>query len=394
MSGRSGHVVGRVLEKGAGLVHTGAFCAFDVAGPFAIASGNMPNTCRSAVWAPPSRRRDSTLKPLRRPDPLQRLVGRRCHDDGLWSRRPMKGRCLLFPTSLSEWCVESVHGLAQQGVFESDRFDLKEMLPDSRDDRAKNRLVKACAAFANSDGGFLIFGVKDDKNLPAEQRLVGLAPTLDFPANFGSYPARVQPSVSWGFRNPAVTLSSGNLIHIVHIFPRKGSPHALPDSDRWAFCKRTAMGTETMSYQEIRDGFIDARRIRRDVSWLKSEIGRVRGIAQELNLGAHGQRDQQDFLFTRFRTGRLRDLVRSVFDVVGSDQQLVEWLEQIMDRCEKADALLEPLASFAILPRSASYSRSGIDPRELVGKEAVQVFHNADLALKRLEAVTASLLGN
>ena len=32
--------------------------------------------CRSAVWAPPSRRRDSTLMSLRRPDPLQRLVGR------------------------------------------------------------------------------------------------------------------------------------------------------------------------------------------------------------------------------------------------------------------------------------------------------------------------------
>jgi hypothetical protein len=32
---------------------------------------------RSAVWAPPSRRRDSTPMPLRRPDPLQRLVRQR-----------------------------------------------------------------------------------------------------------------------------------------------------------------------------------------------------------------------------------------------------------------------------------------------------------------------------
>jgi hypothetical protein len=35
-----------------------------------------PTLCRSAVWAPPSRRCDSTPMPLRRPDPLQRLVGR------------------------------------------------------------------------------------------------------------------------------------------------------------------------------------------------------------------------------------------------------------------------------------------------------------------------------
>jgi hypothetical protein len=32
-------------------------------------------SCRSAVWAPPSRRPDSTLMSLRRPHPLQRLYG-------------------------------------------------------------------------------------------------------------------------------------------------------------------------------------------------------------------------------------------------------------------------------------------------------------------------------
>lgn len=44
MSGRSGHLVHRALEKGASLAHTRAFCAFDIAGTAAIASGHMPNT--------------------------------------------------------------------------------------------------------------------------------------------------------------------------------------------------------------------------------------------------------------------------------------------------------------------------------------------------------------
>jgi len=47
-------------------------------GTYGLGGSMVPvrrTSCRSAVWAPPSRRYDSTTAPLRRPDPLQRHVG-------------------------------------------------------------------------------------------------------------------------------------------------------------------------------------------------------------------------------------------------------------------------------------------------------------------------------
>jgi predicted HTH transcriptional regulator len=44
-------------------------------------------------------------------------------------------------------------------------FDFKAMLPHSKDTEGKGRLRRDVAAFANSNGGFLVFGVKDNKGL-------------------------------------------------------------------------------------------------------------------------------------------------------------------------------------------------------------------------------------
>ena len=73
----------------------------------------------------------------------------------------------MIPQALGEWTVESVRRLLELGAHEGDRFELKEALPHSKDEAGKDRLRKTCAAFANSFGGFIIFGVKDQRDLPA-----------------------------------------------------------------------------------------------------------------------------------------------------------------------------------------------------------------------------------
>jgi predicted HTH transcriptional regulator len=68
---------------------------------------------------------------------------------------------LLLPDRLQDWTIRHVEQLVQRGVHENDQFDLKEMLPHPADNAGKMRLKKTCAAFANSAGGYLIFGVAD-----------------------------------------------------------------------------------------------------------------------------------------------------------------------------------------------------------------------------------------
>src|SRR5712691_4193636 len=130
----------------------------------------------------------------------------------------------MVPTKLDEWTLDPVRKLLSMGAFEKDSFDFKEQLP-ARNAEDKLGLAIDCAAFANASGGFLIFGVKDDRQLSPEDRLIGVA-VKDFPAQFGDYPAKCFPSVEWDFKQGGLVLPSGNLLHIVHI-PKSWRVHGV-----------------------------------------------------------------------------------------------------------------------------------------------------------------------
>jgi predicted HTH transcriptional regulator len=127
----------------------------------------------------------------------------------------------MIPKTLEEWTIESIRNLLAKKVFESDSFDFKVALPHSKNSDVKDHLKKTCCAFANSEGGFLVYGVSDDKELDSEERFEGVDPNIDFPAHFGNYPKMCSPSVEWEFKNPPIVLENGKLIHVVYIHPKK-----------------------------------------------------------------------------------------------------------------------------------------------------------------------------
>src|SRR5579872_7503540 len=131
----------------------------------------------------------------------------------------------MLPARLEDWTIKHIEQLAARGVYESDSFDLKEMLPHSLDDGGKFRLRKTCAAFANSAGGFIVFGVSNDSQKSAADRIVGVETSLDFPARFGELPAHCEPSVEWHFRNPALTINASRVAHVVQIPRSWKAPH-------------------------------------------------------------------------------------------------------------------------------------------------------------------------
>src|SRR6185312_14535239 len=103
----------------------------------------------------------------------------------------------MIPQTLEGWTIPIIVDLLTKGYYETEFWDFKQMLPHKKNADEKERLIKSCCAFANSGGGFLIFGVKDDKTLPPDQRLVGFDPAFDFPQQFGVYPTKCTPTVNW-----------------------------------------------------------------------------------------------------------------------------------------------------------------------------------------------------
>jgi Putative DNA-binding domain len=193
----------------------------------------------------------------------------------------------VIPRTLEEWSIPVIENLLTQGYYEPEFFDFKEMLPHSNDTKGHDRLKKSCCAFANSGGGFLVFGIKDDKSLPVTERLVGIdaskPPNNEFPKNFGNYPANCSPNIVWDFKNPPLQLSSGNVIHVIHIPQSWNAPHCFGSPENgWKFGKRTNQGNDGMSYEEIRHMFLGYYEKRLKLQLLNAELENIKVISESL----------------------------------------------------------------------------------------------------------------
>ncbi len=163
---------------------------------------------------------------------------------------------MVVPRTLDEWTLDAIRSLVAEVRFEDRTFDFKLRLPDSRDREGQDRIVTACAAFANTGGGFLVFGVNDDRTRPVPDRMVGVDRAVQFAELFDVYPRRCTPAVTFA-PIKALTLGSGNLIYVVHL-PKGRMPHAAgtpQDGYRWP--RRTDGGrTEFMTYDEVKSRFL------------------------------------------------------------------------------------------------------------------------------------------
>jgi Putative DNA-binding domain len=188
-----------------------------------------------------------------------------------------------FLPDLMSWNLDTVRQLVVKRVFENDYFDFKQSLPDSRNQTNKDRLAKTCAAFANSNGGYLVFGVRDEKAIASEERIVGVESGYEFPEHFGVYPSKCSPSVPWTIKNPAITLSGSKLVHVVYIPKSWQAPHGISkENGTWEFPKRTNKGNENMSLEEIRSGFLNFYEKRLRLVLLKSELEELKYTSAQL----------------------------------------------------------------------------------------------------------------
>jgi hypothetical protein len=250
----------------------------------------------------------------------------------------------MIPKSLTEWSIPVITDLLVQGYYETEFFDFKEMLPHSKNEPEKTRLYKSCCAFANSSGGFLIFGVKDDRALSPKDRLVGIDQTLDLPELFGSYPKNCNPSIPWNFLNPPLPLGNGNVIHIFEIPRSWNAPHCieqagLKGSDLLrSFIKRTHKGNEDMSYEEIRMAFLQYYEKRLKLQLLQAELQNTRKHAEELLISA--PLNQVKIGLGEFSLTVIETVLADTYTILAGQQELLGYLGEIRNRCRVINDML------------------------------------------------------
>lgn len=258
----------------------------------------------------------------------------------------------MIPKKLSDWNLDTIKLLLEQGYYECEFFDFKEMLPPSQDAVGKIRLTKACCAFANkNDGGFLVFGISDKKNLPADQRLVGIDAALDFPEQFGNYPIKCTPSVEWEFLNPPLKLPNSKVIHVIHIKQSFLAPVGFEDvSKGWFFPKRTNKGDELMTYNEIKLYFMNFYEKRIKLQLLLAELETIKSASTDLIIP-----DNQlasNYSLVKYDLRVLESVLSDTYTVLHNELDLIKNLNLIRSTCMLVNNKMAIYHSSAMLPLS------------------------------------------
>lgn len=260
---------------------------------------------------------------------------------------------LNIPSTLAAWDLKAIRELLENRIAEPRIFDFKESLPHRKDDVGKERLKKICASFANDKGGFLVFGVKDDRQLQPKQRLVGFAPTEKFLETFATYCQSCIPPIEQS-PHREVTLEDGNKIYVIHIPTGRNRPYAT-GSQREGFKVpvRTDQGTtEFLNWDQIGQMFLKTQ----------TSESVLRELAVELDSLA-----QQVFELKSIRVPQPDRVTRSFVSVPGNpevDLPPIINLERLEDLLSRGGAALvdsETLGDLAQLRRSVSDLNQKLD---------------------------------
>jgi len=254
-------------------------------------------------------------------------------------------RNTLIPATLEAWNIEAILHLLVQGYYEAETFDFKQMVPHKSDEAEKLGLIKTCCAFANSSGGFLIFGVKDAKSVkagdPIESRLIGFDQKYDLPEQFGSYPQKCSPSVIWDFKNPPIQLENGNVIHVVQIPRSWNVPHCFETQGKGCdkarcFTKRTNKGDEDMSYEEIRMAFLQYYEKRLKLQLLRSELENIKDHAEK-ELIIEIWDAQRTYGMGEFGLMVIETVLADTYTILAGQKELLEAIKEIRNGCRKVN---------------------------------------------------------
>ena len=234
----------------------------------------------------------------------------------------------MIPQSLNDWNWPAINELLATGHFEDEHFDFKLMLPDSRNHEHKLHLRKVIASFANKEGGFLIYGIDDNKDTKADERIKGVPKNEDYPTMFGNLLNELTPRPDSSFRNPPLVVNPEKVVHVFQIYESMRKPVALEvEKGKFIFPVRSNKGTEEMAYEEIQRNFIGYAHMRDQLRLLIEELKR---IASELDFyGASSGKMGNGFIAGSVEYEVVSRCHADTYGILKKSPQLIDRLNRI-----------------------------------------------------------------
>ncbi len=271
-----------------------------------------------------------------------------------------------IPKSVGDWTLEVIERLVGQGYLETDYYDFKAELA-SQDPQHTRRLTNSACAFANTRGGFLVFGV-GDLDRPRQERIRGIPLSSDLAKDFGDKIRGASPNINFDFSNPPISIKGTKLVlFVVHIPQSEDRPHVTPEG---IFYYRTNEGNKQMSYEQIRDSFLRYEERRTKVKLLFVELVNLQADVKATLISP--DRASQEYSLTTLETGVVNSLLPDIYSMIHEDEELVSDLLMIRRAANIMNTKIRGFHSQMALP--------------IMPKEPIMIRHNQDLQ-GRIDAV-------
>lgn len=241
------------------------------------------------------------------------------------------------PATLEEWTYDTVAELAKVGRCEGERHDFKLNLPDA------DNLTKICCAFSNSQGGFVVVGVKDRSG---HFLVEGIDPDSEIAKKFADKLHAV-PSVEFLSPRDITVPGTSKVIYVFHIPRSTQRPHIPQSLDKRVFWKRTPGGCEQMSYDEIQEQFLRYEERRDKLKLLFIELLLNRENLQQMSAITEGQ-----YSLLTLDSSVLDRLLVDTYSVVQEERQLIRILLTLRTQIRVTNAKTQIFFSQMALPLS------------------------------------------
>ena len=162
---------------------------------------------------------------------------------------------MLVPSKLEDWNFDIIKDLVISEYLETDTFEFKPSIKDfDPNNKLTNRILETTCAFANTNGGFIVFGINDMGN-KLENRIIGINKSDDLGKYFSDKIKKIYPTVYYKFKNPVIKIPNNDkILFVVQIFQSPERPHMKTDVGRFYY--RTNGGNEFMTYQQVKEAFL------------------------------------------------------------------------------------------------------------------------------------------
>jgi hypothetical protein len=162
----------------------------------------------------------------------------------------------MYYNDFSKITDADILGLMNNNVIEQKTLEYKRQLPDKSNENEKIKILQCISSFANSEGGLIIFGMKENENGEASE-LINIETQTD--EDFQRFQNMIKDRIVPRITPPELKalIVNEKKIYLMMIFPSFSKPHFVKDN--CVFYGRNSNGKYMLDVGDIRNLFFQSK---------------------------------------------------------------------------------------------------------------------------------------